>query len=300
MKNADKLAEGDLKKRPYWRERKAGSIHLQEWSLRATVRDTVALLEKLDNRAYFEKRTGKDCVDDPQEIDLGALLEKELGETSLWPFSVDRLAEDEGLFFDVVEAIHDLVSRPRNRSMHSYAGCGWHHSDFESTSARKIYRWHVNRLFSQGGVTLRLADEGEDVGRLVARTDEEREDLIRATASRPDAEDSPGGQVRHAIRIFRARGADRNDKRSAVAALALVLEERRHDVLAETLAKSDRGALFEIANNFHVRHQDAKQKRQYDDFYLDWVFWVYLSTIELTNRVLDEQGREGQAYSGTN
>lgn len=72
-------------------------------------------------------------------------------------------------------------------------------------------------------------------------------------------------------------------------ALALVLEERRYNVLTDALAKSDRGALFEIANNFHIRHQDAKQKRDYDEFYLDWIFWLYLATIELTNRVIDEQ-----------
>ena len=57
-----------------------------------------------------------------------------------------------------------------------------------------------------------------------------------------------------------------------------MLEERRHNVLTDALAKSDRGALFTIANDFHVRHQDAKQKRDYDEFYLDWIFWVYLST----------------------
>jgi hypothetical protein len=74
-----------------------------------------------------------------------------------------------------------------------------------------------------------------------------------------------------------------------VAALALVLEERRHNVLSAALAKSDRGALVDIANNFHIRHQDAKQKRGYDDFYLDWIFWVYLSTIELTNQIIDQQ-----------
>lgn len=55
------------------------------------------------------------------------------------------------------------------------------------------------------------------------------------------------------------------------------------------MAKSDRGALFEIANGFNIRHQRADQKRDYDDFYLDWIFWVYLASIELTNRILDEQ-----------
>ncbi|WP_222671127.1 hypothetical protein [Rhodococcus erythropolis] len=77
-----------------------------------------------------------------------------------------------------------------------------------------------------------------------------------------------------------------------MAALALVLEERRHTVLTDAMAKSDRGALFDIANNFHVRHQDVKQKRDYDEFYLDWIFWVYLASIELTNRVIDEQSAQ--------
>jgi hypothetical protein len=55
------------------------------------------------------------------------------------------------------------------------------------------------------------------------------------------------------------------------------------------MADSDRGVPFNIANNFHVRHQDAKQKRDYDEFYLDWIFWMYLSSVELTNRVIDSQ-----------
>jgi hypothetical protein len=76
-----------------------------------------------------------------------------------------------------------------------------------------------------------------------------------------------------------------------------VLEERRRGVLAQALAKSDRGALFDIANNFHIRHQDAKQQRDYDDYYLDWIFWLYLSTIELTNRVLDDQHKSAQGWS---
>jgi len=41
-----------------------------------------------------------------------------------------------------------------------------------------------------------------------------------------------------------------------------------------------------------VRHQDTKQKRDYDEFYLDWIFWVYLTSVELTNRVIDEHARK--------
>jgi hypothetical protein len=148
----------------------------------------------------------------------------------------------------------------------------------------------MNKLFARSNLGLRLAEEGDDIGRLVTVTDDARTQLVHAAIARDDGE--PADQVRHALALFRQRGADRNQKRSAVAALALVLEERRHSVLVDALANSDRGALFDIANNFHVRHQDAKQKRDYDDFYLDWIFWLYLASIELTNRVIDEQATQ--------
>jgi len=82
-------------------------------------------------------------------------------------------------------------------------------------------------------------------------------------------------------------GGTRNAPRSPLS--PLVIEERRHGVLIEALAKSDRGALFDIANNFHIRDHDARQKRDYDDFYLDWIFWLYLSAVELMNRIVDGQ-----------
>jgi hypothetical protein len=217
------------------------------------------------------------------------LIERELGVESLWPLEQRRLVADMDLFFDVVELLHDLVSRPLTRSLHDYGGCGWHHGNFEIEPGRVVYRWRVNKIFARSGLGLRLAEEGEDIGRLVTVTDDARAELVQTVVARDDGE--PADQVRHALALFRGRAADRNQKRSAVAVLALVLEERRHNVLADALGKSDRGALFDIANNFHVRHQDAKQKRDYDEFYLDWIFWLYLASIELTNRVIDEQAK---------
>jgi hypothetical protein len=31
-------------------------------------------------------------------------------------------------------------------------------------------------------------------------------------------------------------------------------------------------------------------RNDYDNFYLDWIFWLYLASIELTNRIIDDQG----------
>jgi len=287
MGKADQLAEDGTHRRPYWRERKGGHRTVVVLSNNAVIREFISLVDELDNDGYFEKRFGKDCVDNPRDEAAALLFQRELGTDNVWPLSQDRLREDMDLFFDVVELLHDHVARPTTRHLHNYAGCGWHHGTFEIEPGRVAYRWRVNKILKRSDLGLRLADEGDDAGRLVAVTDDARAQLVHAVVSRVDGE--PADQVRHAVALFRQRSADRNQKRSAVAALALVLEERRHNVLVDALAKSDRGALFDIANNFHIRHQDAKQKRDYDDYYLDWIFWLYLATIELSNKVIDDQ-----------
>jgi hypothetical protein len=290
MGKADQLREDTSHRRPYWRERKAGQRTTVVLDNAAVVREFIALVGELDDFGYFEKRFGKDCVDDERGDVPDVLIQRELGVEGLWPLEHRRLVDDMDLFFDVVELLHDLVSRPLKRWHHNYSGCGWHHANFEIEPGRVIYRWRVNKILQRSDLGLRLAEEGDDIGRLVTVTDDARTQLVQTVVAREDGE--PADQVRHALALFRERGADRNQKRSAVAALALVLEERRHNVLIDALAKSDRGALFDIANNFHVRHQDAKQKRDYDDFYLDWIFWLYLASIELTNRVIDQQAAQ--------
>lgn len=291
MVNADSLHEDPPPKRPYWKDRTgvARSDDGARWSIAVTVREFVALVDELDEARYFDRRFGVNCVDENRGNQATVVIERELGERATWPLNAGVLAANVDLFYSIVELLHDNVARPSKPIFyHQFAECGWHREEFDIDTGRAIYRWRVNKILDRSKTGLRLADEGEDVGRLVTVTDEARTDLAFAVANRPDEEPATD-QVRHALALFRERGADRNQKRSAVAVLALVLEERRHGVLTEAMAKSDRGALFEIANGFNIRHQRADQKRDYDDFYLDWIFWVYLASIELTNRILDEQ-----------
>lgn len=200
-----------------------------------------------------------------------------------WPLHAERLGDDLDLFCDVIEVLHDLVARPTSRSFHNYSGCGWHYSDFSVETGRTVFRWRVNQLLRQSDLGLRLADEGEDIGRMVTVTEDSRSELVAALVTGDDGD--AGDQVRHAVALFRARGADRHQKRSAVVALARVLENRRSLLKAELLSK-DEGALFQIANQFDLRHQNEAQKSDYDDAFLDWVYWWYLATIELTDRLV--------------
>ena len=256
LRRAHSLEEAATGRTPYWSERQR-SRRPDAVALSGTVREFVRIISELDARSYFEKTFDKDCVDAPAEVDPSALLEGEIGAANLWPLKADRLIEDRDLFCDVLEVLHDLVARPQARWFHSYSGCGWHYSAFSFETGRLLYRWRVNLLLDRSDLGLRLAEEGEDTGRLVAVTDLARADLVSSMATRTDP--GTGNVVRHAIALFRGRNASEHEKRSAAVALAGVLEERRTLLKTELMSK-DEGALFEIANRFAVRHRNNAQR----------------------------------------
>src|SRR5690606_5492628 len=109
-----------------------------------------------------------------------------------------------------------------------------------------------------------------------------RSDLVTRILSTID--DPTEEPVARAIARFRAREATRLDKKEACRALAYELEPLR-DRIREHLLSGDEKLLFESANKFAIRHNGADQRDDYADDYLDWLFWVYLSTIELMRRL---------------
>ena len=280
----------ERKARPYWPERRRGPPTPLELRRRF-----VDLVENLRANGYLDREFPKGCVDEefPSIVEPSAVFEQRLGVSRLWPLGRWPLAKslkrwDDDTFYGVIEVIHDLVSRPRRRWYHADSDrgdCGWHWEEFARGPGQVLYRWRVNRLLERSHVELRLADEGEDTGRLVAVTDEARAELVSTMAQRRG---HTGDQVRHALALFRRREANEHDKRSAIVTLYGILEQRR-DLLKEHLYQKDEGALFTIANEFALRHQAESQKADYDPVFLDWVFWWYLATIELTDRLLARQ-----------
>jgi len=266
---------------PYWPARH-GRQHAVSSTATAAQR-FAALIRDLHTRGYFDRTLPPLCVDDRDPIDESAVLAERLGLPELWPLRPENWDED--TFFGLVEVFHDLAVRPRERNLHSYNGCGWHYSGFGTDTGRARYRWRVNRLLASAGVGLRLAEDGEDTGRLVRTVDDARTDLVERALAAPS--ETGGDRVQHAIARFRQRGATAEDKRMAVIALFGVLEQRSVLLKAtEQITSKDESDLFNIANNFALRHHDVQQKRDYDPIFLDWMFWWYLAAIEVTNQVL--------------
>lgn len=241
-------------------------------------------------RGYFDEAFGPSCPDaNSDAADAGQRRLEELLDTieSLWPLCDSggrNWVEDSWSaerFFDMIEVLHDLVARPQTRSWHDYHA-DWDYADFARRPGRAVYRWRINQILDRSSLGLRLADDGEDVGRLVRATTDDRSRLVEAALATPDGQDQK--EVAHTVALVRRRLSTREDKRSAVVALARVLEDRRPTIKRQLMSK-DEGDLFNIANNFDIRHRRLDQRGEYDDAFLDWIFWWYLATVELTDRI---------------
>jgi hypothetical protein len=287
VQEAAKWPEPGIRK-PYWSARRIRQDSRRRLDSRAFHWRFIQLIGELENDGYFVQAFGQYCVDEDSRPDPSGVLSRRLGYQVSWPPKVDdeKPALSLDYLCDYVEVLHDVVARPSRRSYHGFNRCGWHYSTFATGPARRLYRWRVNRLLADSDLGLRLAEEGEDLGRLVRLEPTGLEDLPERAlqTATPETSDRLG----HAIALFRSRNTTVEERRSAVIALAGILEERRDLLRAELLSK-DEAALFQIANQFAVRHQKADQRGDYDPAFLDWLFWWYLDTVHLTDQLFARQ-----------
>lgn len=77
------------------------------------------------------------------------------------------------------------------------------------------------------------------------------------------------------------------DRKNAVKELADCFEFLRND-LKSVLNKKDEADLFNIANNFGIRHHNENQKTDYDkNIWLSWMFHFYLASLHASLRLIE-------------
>lgn len=278
--------------RPYWSQRTAPAP-AESWA--SVVHRVRGLVSDLERKHYFAQVLGYDCVDGTGASDSSA--EHELATRVGKPLLLEKSDADwsEADLCDYIEVFHDLASRPSCGYYHDYCDCGFHPTRFSRKSGQALYRWHVNRLLETSTLDLRIADDGEDLGRMIRFAPAELAELTSDALALSTGSDHD--EVVHAVALFRARSASRQQRRSAVVVLAGILEQRR-DLLKEELLRKDENSLFEIANKFDLRHRRLDQLADYDDAFLEWIFYWYLATVHLTNELLSRQGMNDAGHIG--
>jgi hypothetical protein len=258
----------------------------------------VEVLDDLRERGYFQEALGIECVDGDKKgglpISPNRYFKKATGREGVWPYweSVEIgfgiwqapwEEWDEDAMFDVVEALHDLASKGVMGDYHGYADCGMHYHLFDREEGRADFRRELNEVLELGDPPYRLDGHGQavEVGA------PEFEQLLEAPLPEGTEADAVAAKVDAAVGAFSARGATLDDRRHAVRDLADVLEAIRGD-LKENMLRADERDLFQIANQFAIRHNGENQKREYDGaVWLRWMFYVNLATIHAVLRVRD-------------
>lgn len=270
--------------RPYWSQR--GMHKAPTLNLCAAVRRVRGFVRELMADDFFAEAFGFSCVDD--NGDHGSSPEQELetrvAKAHLWSAADEDFSESD--LCDFIEVFHDLAARPTRGWYHSYCDCGFHPSAFHRQSGQALFRWRVNQILDTTSFGLRLADDGEDIGRMVRMSGGGLGELVEGTLASSSLDQCD--DIGHAVALFRSRSATRQDRRSAVVALAGVLERHRGTLKWELLRKDER-ALFDIANNFDLRHRNDAQATDYDDEFLEWIFHWYLATVRLLDQLAERR-----------
>lgn len=158
-----------------------------------------------------------------------------------------------------------------------------HYSTFNRPEGQSEYRAALNLVLTCYGDGYELSELGE----ILALPEEGMATLTGASLPLHDP-DNVEARVQAAVMRFRRHRSSLDDRKHALRDLADVLEYLRPKVKA-VLNSKDEADLFNLANNFGIRHHNVEQKTSYDTaIWYSWMFYYYLSTIHACIRLLSK------------
>lgn len=276
--------------RQYYSQRKGTNPNLKGLPLGDVIELFIRVFNQLRSDGYFDEAFGFTCVD-AGELD-GKVRDPELEmlltirKKGLWPIPSKAPFYQEDDFFDVLEFLYQHVSKPIEGIMHSFGECGMHWETFNQLLGRKEFREKANTVLAHYKHSYELSADGE----VLHRPEAGFEPIFEADL--PTTDQNVLFRISTATLQYRRHGSTIDDRRQAVRDLADVLEYLRPKVKA-LLTSADEKDLFNIANNFGVRHHNDKQRTAYDtSIWLSWMFYFYLSTIHVVLRKIEHDGRK--------
>lgn len=251
-------------------------------ALRSAVRLAVGTLER---EGFFQLHLGYECVDagfvsGTVGDDVATYSFYTTG-VRFWPLSQYIADLEEAELFTAIEFLHDHASAPKESRFHSFADCGLHVESGDDDAGRAEFRERLNPLLARCEPAYVLSDQGE-IWTLAPF------DIPLVPGELGDS--AVDDRVASAISSFRKHGATESDRRQAVRELADVLEYLRSTVGTQ-LPRWDEDRLFEIANEYAIRHHNPTQKTDYDnDIWFTWFFHAYVNAIDLAVKLLERKG----------
>lgn len=276
--------------RVYYSQRKGTNPNLKGLPLSEVIGLFVRLYQQMRVDGYFDESFGYECVDagdvdgKVRDIELEILLT--VRKKDLWPLELCSPSYSEDDLFDVMEFLFQYVSKPIDGSYHSYGSCGMHWQTFNRSQGQAEFRDKVNSVLAHYAERFELSAAGE----ILERPEAGFEQIFDADI--PSGDRNIVDRLNAAVLKYRRHGSTIDDRRQSVRDLADVLEYLRPKV-KKLLTSADEKDLFNLANNFGIRHHNDQQKTAYDTgLWLSWMFYFYLSTIHVVLRKIDGERRQ--------
>lgn len=247
-----------------------------------------SLYELYKDKDYLKEKTGLiyNYIPDSLKHEAALFLGFNALPVKNW-YANEYIAEN---MFSVIEFLFDRVSKPGERITKNNGGYDFEDYDtYDSISAQNEFRAAANSFLPNYEDGFELDGSGN-----VVRLGSQGLQYI-LSADLPKFDDANvDSKVRRAIHIWRDRRSKEAERMDSIRLLADVFEflKTSHKLEAK-LGNKDTSDLFNIANNFAVRHHNAKQKSDYDPaIWYSWIFHFYLATYHASVRLLIKSRKE--------
>lgn len=248
-----------------------------------------SVYKEFSDRAYFDEYLDDYCPDTGGNSgkvgDVSAYILRKLRKDNLWPIYEKWESYTEEDIFDMIEFLFDYISAPidKDTNYHSFYN-HTHYKYFDQEKGREEFKDIINEILNDYGPGYEIGANGE----IYTFVQEEFRPLLTAPIPTTD-QDNIESKITKAVDKFRRYGSTLDERREAVRSLADCLEYLRKDI-EKVIAKKDDADLFNIANNFGIRHHNDKQKTNYESaIWLSWMFYFYLATIHACIRLINKK-----------
>ena len=168
---------------------------------------------------------------------------------------------------------------------------GWHYCEYDrydDEAGREEFRSKANAFLVDYGSGFELTEDGA----ILALGTDGLQHILNADIV-PYDEANVDRKVRDAIIKWRNRQLSLSEKREAIRELADVFEWlKKTKKLKSVMDRKDESAIFDLANNFAIRHHNPAQKTNYDPtIWYAWMFHFYLATYHAAVRFLIKKER---------
>ena len=212
----------------YYSQRKGINPNMSGLPLLDVVELFVRVFQQLCGDGYFHEAFGFDCVDaghidgKVRDIELEMLLT--VRKKGLWPIHEKgpHYAEDD--FFDIIEFLHQHVSKPIDGTLHNWNDCGMHWETFNKLQGQAEYRERVNSVLTHYAKPFEISASGE----VLQKPEAGFEKVFDADIPSKDANVTT--RINAAVLRYRRHGSTIDDRRQAVRDLSDVLEYLRPKV----------------------------------------------------------------------